>query len=113
MKIYIANHGIHMNSNLQILEQDGYELINLTEGSINIFDTDRLKFNIKEKLKETNVSDRDYLLLSGSPVINGIASVLMFTMTKKLNYYIYGAKDKDYVKRDQIFSIEDEKGIGQ
>lgn len=93
-----------MNENLQQLEQSGYQLVNLTEGSINIFDTDRLKYNIKTKLEESKVSSDDFLLLSGSPVINGIASVLIEKLTGKLNYFIYGAKDKDYVKRENIFN---------
>lgn len=102
LKIYIANHGPHMNESLMQLENSGYQLINLTEGNIDVFGTDRLRFNIEQTFRGTNITKNDYLLLSGSPVISGIATGLMLLMVGQVNYMIYGAKKKDYVKRDNV-----------
>ena len=102
MKIYVANYGPHMNDSLKKLEDEGNELIKLTEGNVDVFGTDRLRYNIETILKETEAGKDDLIILSGSPVIVAIATNLMKQMTGKLNIMIYGAKYKDYVKREDV-----------
>ena len=101
MKIYIVNYGPHMNDAIDKL-RSGHEVVILTEGNINIFATDRLTFDIEEKMKNTNVSQDDYLLLGGNSVPNGIANLIMYDLVGRVNYLIYDAKAKDYVKRDNV-----------
>lgn len=102
MKIFVANYGIHMEEGLQQLKKDGYDIVQLTEGNVDVFATDRLEYNLKESLTNNNINENDYLLLSGSPVICSIAATLIKSMTGKLNLMIWGAKSKDYKKRDNV-----------
>jgi len=101
MKIYIVNYGPHMNEAIEKLKNT-CPLINLTEGNVNVFATDRLAFDIEQVMKATKIEKCDYLLLGGNTVINGIANLIMYDLVGKVNYLIYDAKNKDYVKRDNI-----------
>jgi len=102
-KIYIVNYGPHMSEALEKLKKDyNYDLIILTEGNVNIFSTDRLSYDIENKIKETNPSDKDYLLLGGNNVINTIAALIFYENVGKVNFLIYDAKNKEYVKRENV-----------
>lgn len=106
LKVYITNWGPHMNESLMQLEKEGYQLIKLTEGNIDVFGTDRLRYDIERQFRETGITKDDFLLLSGSPVIGGISTALMMLMTGRVNYMIYGAKLKDYTKRENVIQYE-------
>lgn len=106
LKVYITNFGPHMNESLMQLEKDGYQMIRLSEGNVDVFGTDRLRYDIEKIFKETGITKDDYLILSGSPVISGIATGLMLLMTGQVNYMVYGAKFKDYIKRDNVIQHE-------
>lgn len=99
MKIYIVNYGPHMNDALEKVKKE-YQTEILTEGSVNIFATDRLRYELEQKMK--NIQPDDYLLLGGNTVINSIAAIIMYEKTGIVNFFIYDAKTKEYVKRDNI-----------
>jgi hypothetical protein len=102
MKIYVAYYGPYMKDDIEKLKQNNNEVIILTEGSVNIFSVDKLVYEIEEKMKNTNISKEDYLLLGGNSVSNGIANIVMYDLVGRVNYLIYDAKTKSYIKRDNI-----------
>jgi regulatory protein YycH of two-component signal transduction system YycFG len=87
---------------LEIIKKQGYEIVTVTEGDIDIFHTDRLRFNIEQILDSNPVSSDDYVLLSGSNIINVLLSSAILKRTGILNVLIFGGKDKQYHKRDKV-----------
>ena len=69
----------------------------MTEGSQDIFDTDRLIYTIKQRLKES--LKEDCILLSGSSVLNVIAVLIQLLKFEEANLLIYNAKERRYVLR--------------
>jgi len=100
MRVYILNLSGHMMEGLNKLDSKGYDKIILTEGTINPFNTDRLKYEIEQKMLD--IEPNDVLLLSGSPIINVLASNIAKERTGRVNVLLYGAKEKDYVLRENI-----------
>ena len=98
-KIYIVNDAGHDFSNafdytdLPRLQAQ----VNLTEGSQDIFDTDRMVYTIKQRLKHS--LKEDYILLSGSSVLNAIAVGIQMLRFGEVNLLLYNAKERRYVLR--------------
>lgn len=102
-KVYVINRSAHMKEeSMSQLEQKGHRLINVTEGQIDVFNVDKLKYNVERVFKDTQINEQDLLLLSGSPIINIVAAGLMKQMVGRVNVLIYGAVDRNYVKRENI-----------
>jgi hypothetical protein len=74
--VWVVNHAGH---NIEDAEQYG-KIKMLTVDRVNIFATDRIKTEFKEKLLEFNPAI-DFVLLSGSTILNVIAT----TTLKELN----------------------------
>lgn len=92
-KVFVANYAGH---DLSDAERFG-ELIYVTEGNVNVFNTDRMMFTILKCLKDNNYDpDKDYILLSGSMVINFLIGLLC-TKSKLL---IWDPKIKQYEERE-------------
>ncbi len=72
--------------------------VNLTEGVANIFDVDRLAKTIQEKMKGINKGD--FLLLSGSNVLNILAAIVSYEEIGTVNMLIYNQLRKEYVLRE-------------
>lgn len=90
-KVYVVNYA---EQDMSSAERFG-ELIYLTEGKgVNIFSTDSLLSEIKPKLRDFEESD--FLLLSGHPVLNIIASALIWFKYGRVNVLIFDAKTRDY-----------------
>lgn len=100
-KVYIVNYMPYMDDALVDIKMK-HETINITEGNLNIFATDRLATQIKNTLKETKANSQDFLLLGGNTVINSIASIIMYNLTGRINYIIYDAKAKKYIIRENV-----------
>jgi regulatory protein YycH of two-component signal transduction system YycFG len=91
---------------LETLRKDGYEVINVTSGDVDIFHTDRLRYNIEQTLDSNPVNSGDYVLLSGSNIINVLLSSAILKRTGILNVLIFGGKDKQYHKREKVDTWE-------
>jgi len=90
-KVYVVNHNLQ---DMSTAERFG-ELIYLTEGKgVNIFSSDALLSELKPKLE--NVEERDFLLLSGHPILNVLASALIWFKYGRVNVLIFDAKTRDY-----------------
>jgi regulatory protein YycH of two-component signal transduction system YycFG len=105
-KVYIANSKVHYMDGLEILKKQGYEIVTVTEGDIDIFHTDRLKYNIEQILDSNPVNRDDYVLLSGSNIINVLLSIEIIKRTGVLNVMLFGAKDKQYHKREKVDTLK-------
>jgi hypothetical protein len=93
--VYVVNKGGH---DVTLAERFG-DLEFLTEDKVNIFSTDRLIAEIKEKLKSFN-PETDYLLLSGAILINILAiRILLNNGYKSINVLIYNFQAKKYIIR--------------
>lgn len=89
-KVYVCNYAGH---NIHLAERYG-ELVILTEGKVNIFNTDRLLNELAQKLKD--YKKQDYILLSGSPVIVFLISLVLSHKVDEFNMIIYNTKLGDY-----------------
>ena len=77
-------------------------LVALTEGNINPLTVDRLAYLCAERLGDS--TEKDYLLLSGHQVINAIAATLLLVKHGLVNYLVYDAREKIYVRRTMTAS---------
>jgi len=98
-KIYIVNNSGQDFSNAfdytDLTRCDAQ--VNLTEGSQSIFDIDRMICKIKERLKDS-LKD-DYILLSGSNILNVIAVGMQLQKYREANLLLYNAGERRYVMR--------------
>jgi len=103
-KVYVINYSGH---NIHMAEKYG-ELVILTEGRVNIFNTDR---NIIEIAEAMPLTEHDYILISGSPVISFIvAMVASYLGLGIIQLLIYNCKKGDYELR-RIFTKNIERVI--
>jgi hypothetical protein len=90
-RVYVVNFAGH---DLTEAVQYG-DLRYLTEGKdCNIFDVKQVICNMKEILADAD--DDDYLLLSGSPVLNIIAFSILVNWLGRINILIFNAKTRTY-----------------
>lgn len=99
-KIYVANYSGHdISKAFEYTDLSPQEAqINLTEGNIDIFNTDRLIYTLKEKIRASH--PEDLLLLCGSGIINSIASCQWLEKHKVIRFLIYNVKEQRYVFRE-------------
>lgn len=93
-RVHVVNYSGH---DLTAASKFG-KLVFLTEGRyVNIFDTDNLILELRRKLKDVHAND--FLLLSGSPVLNTIATMIWMLKFGNINYLIFNSKSREYVAR--------------
>jgi len=106
-KVYIVNRGAHDHSDA---ERFG-ELIYMSEGSINRYNTNTMYREFVKKLKDS--SPDDYILPTGLTIMSNIACCIFAIMHRKLNLLIYKACPKGgpgrYVQRSMIFNLKERK----
>lgn len=96
--VFAMNYAGH---NMTDAERFG-RIVKLTTGNVDIFETDRLTFQLCEDLTENEYDpETDHLLLSGSPVITAIVVGLITRMYNPdvINLLLWRADDKLYVPR--------------
>jgi len=70
----------------------------MSEGTMNIFDVDRIEMEFKDFL-EKKFKEGDLLVLSGSVVLNAIACVLVCEKYGSVDVLIFNQKTRKYVRR--------------
>jgi len=89
--IYVVNYSGHnINPSKKFLDAAG-QIFYLTEGTINIFNIDRVIYDMKARLK--NFNESDFLLLSGNVVLNVIATLIIKDKVKHLKLLIWDARE--------------------
>lgn len=72
-------------------------LVPITEGNVNHFNVDRLAVSIVEKLHDAD--EEDYVVISGSPLLNVVVTQLWLRRFKKLKLLQYSVRQNNYVVR--------------
>jgi hypothetical protein len=96
--IYVVNAAGHSYDAAH--EFSPHPMVHLSEGRVNIFDTSQITAEFAEKLQNFH-PEYDYLLLSGSPVLTGIAlCVLKETYgLESINVLLFHAGINKYIAR--------------
>jgi hypothetical protein len=98
-RIYVTNYAGHDLSHafrFTALSRKEAQ-VNLTEGNVDIFDITRLIYTIKQKIRQSNKDD--FLLLSGSIILNCIAFSQWLERHGMVNLLIYNSKERCYTLR--------------
>lgn len=91
--VWVVNEGGH---NYEPGKKWG-RLIPLTTSNINHFNVDRLAVNIAERIRAAD--EEDFVLISGSPLLNVIVFQLWLRRFKKAKVLQHSVKSDDYVLR--------------
>jgi len=94
-KIYIVNKSIHDYSSAEIYG----ELVFLSEGNLRKFSTSRAYRKFMPILR--NSSEKDYLIISGLPMLNLVAAFILIRKHKRLNMLLFDPSQgkKKYIER--------------
>lgn len=90
-KVWIVNEAGHDYTPAEVYG----ELKKLTLGDVNPLQLDRLNFHLARGIAQFTRPE-DYLLISGTPVVNAVALHLWLTMHKKCNLLQWNAKKREY-----------------
>ena len=94
-KIFVSNYAGHDISNaFNYTNLPRNAQVNITEGSINIFNPSRLIFDIKLKLRDSK--PKDFLLFSGNGLIFGLVLSIWLEKHGEANLLLYHQGDKKY-----------------
>jgi hypothetical protein len=93
-KVYVVNYSGH---NIEASLSYG-KSIYLTQNSVNIFCTDRIKEEFHKDLRSFNYKE-DYILLSGSIILNILAVLEALRVGPRVNVLIYNFKTSKYIVR--------------
>lgn len=95
-KVFIVNH---IGKDVSDAMRFG-TLVPVTEGSVNIFNIDRVKFDLSDTLDLHHFDNKnDYILLSGSTVLNFVIGMLA-AKYGSVNILIWDAKRQEYAERE-------------
>lgn len=96
-RVWVVNESGH---NFEAAEEYG-ELVPLTQGKVNIFNTERLYAEFQEKMR--NLQPEDWILLSGNMVLNILATMVALKRQGEVRILIYDVINKEYVPREVKF----------
>lgn len=106
-KIWIANATGH---DFTAARKFGDELVPITQGRVNIFNVKAMVEEFKT-IMEPYEKD-DWLLLSGSSIINVIAAGIVLDRYGEVKFLIYDAANKSYIPREiNMKQIKNEGGL--
>ena len=97
MRCFVVNSAHHDFSILK--SENPEEVINITEGKVNIFHTDRLRNEMKFVMESNGIKDDDFLVISGAGILNVMAASIMKELTGRINAMVFNFTDKKYHKR--------------
>ncbi len=90
----MANFANHPLLNLEELAETR---INITEGTVNIFNPTRLQFDVEKNLTDNEFCEEDAIVCSGNAIINFIVGGTISKLgIKKHKFIIHNAKKKQY-----------------
>lgn len=92
-KVFIANVSGHDYTRAKRFG----DLIGVTQRRVDITHTDRLELDVQSVLR--NASDKDYLLVSGSPVVNALCIAYLLNKHGHVNMLFWDALERDYILR--------------
>lgn len=93
-RVFVANWGGHDYSDAQRFGT----LVPVTSDRVNLFATDRLEMEMQRVLGDANPTD--YLLVSGSPVVNTLCAGFLLRRLGRLRLLIWDARGQRYMLRE-------------
>jgi len=103
-RIFVVNQSGHDITPVHEVVEDA-TVVYLSEGSVNIFNMDRVIRDFGLRMHSS--SPDDYLLLSGSIAINLVAFGILLEKHGKVNLLLWHAREGRYVPR-----VIDKEGLG-
>lgn len=95
-RVFVVNRSGHDITSVHSVVRDAV-VIDLSEGSVNIFNTDRVIRDFGLKMHDS--APDDYLLLSGSITINIVAFGILLEKHGVVNTLLWHAREGRYVPR--------------
>lgn len=95
-KIFIVNDSGH-RFDLALRNIPNGKLVAMTKGDVNPTHVDRLSFILNQFIAHSDPDD--YLLLSGTPILNAIAGMLWILRHPRANLLIFDAKTQSYEEK--------------
>lgn len=89
--VWLVNEGGHAYTKAERFGR----LLPLTQGNVNHFNLDRLMVSVGPKLQSAN--EEDYLLISGSPILNGLIVSMWLAKFPKVNLLQWSTRADGYV----------------
>ncbi len=107
--VWVANEAGHPYH--KIREKLGnVEIKPLSLGDVNPLRVDRISWHLGRGIA-SYVKEKDYLLISGTPIVNALALTLWLTMFPTCNLALWNAKEREYiistVERENLANILD------
>ena len=99
--VYCTNVFGHDVSNAENFVEDGGEVINITEGRINIFKTDSLERKIMGALKD--MKSTDLILIAGNSFVASLVCAYVIKRFGILNVLIWDHNERSYTLRTVDF----------
>jgi hypothetical protein len=92
-RVFVINKSCHDFSKAQAWGQ----LVYLTEGNLNRYNTSSMFRQFEEAIKSS--SSTDYLLLSGMTIMSTLAAAMFAAKHHRLNLLIWKSDKQDYIER--------------
>jgi len=98
-RLWVVNYAGHnLSPALEYTSLDPDEAFRfLTEGSVNVFETDRLARMFDENMQE--FQSHDFLVLTGSVVLNVLAALAALRRSPQVSILIWHAREHNYIAR--------------
>ncbi len=91
--VYVVNDSGHIMDNAKKFG----EFKVLSKGNVNIFRTNDITQEFKEKMKD--IQPTDFILLSGSAILNVLATSIALIKNDKVGVLLYNLNSGEYVPR--------------
>ena len=91
--VYVVNDSGHIMDNAK--KFGNFKV--LSKGNVNIFRTNDITADFKGKLKD--IQPTDFILLSGSSILNVLATSIALTKNSKVGVLLYNLNSGEYVPR--------------
>ncbi len=106
--VWIANEAGHPYHKVRDILGDGVRIKPLSLGDVNPLRVDRLSWHLARGIARF-ATEKDYLLISGSPVVNALALTLWLQMFQTCQLVLWDAKKSEYiistVERENLANI--------
>lgn len=96
---FIVNEHYH---DFSALERPDINLVSLTKGPVNIFHNERLKAEMLQRMKDSNICESDFVVVCGAGILNALAVLAMKEIVGVVNVALYNHHDKKYHMRHNI-----------
>lgn len=106
--VWIANEAGHPYHKIRDKLGDDVQIKSLSLGDLNPLRIDRISWHLANGIAKF-VKEGDYLLISGTPIVNALALTLWLQMYPEVHLALWDAKKREYiistVERENLANI--------